>query len=66
MVLEMKLDRVALAYTDEAARHRAAESPECVGHAIGNRFVDLDHFELDDHLGRLLAIGGRWHLRWTG
>ena len=28
--------------------------------------VDFDHFELDDDLGRLLAIGRRWNLRRTG
>ena len=61
MILEMELDRVALAHADEAARHRAAESPERVSDAVGDRLVDFDHFELDDDLGRLFAIGRRRH-----
>ena len=66
VILEMELDRVALAHADEAAGHGAAESPERVRHAVGDLLVDFDHFEFDDDLGRLLAIGGRRHLRRTG
>jgi hypothetical protein len=53
---------VALANADEAAGHRAAEGPERVGHAFGDRHVLLDHLELDDHLGRRLAVGRRRHV----
>ena len=41
MVLQVELDRVALAHADEAAGHGAAESPERVGHALGDLLVDL-------------------------
>src|SRR5690606_35192185 len=34
MILEMKLDRVALPYSNEAPGHRAAERPERVRHAL--------------------------------
>jgi hypothetical protein len=59
MVLEMELDRVALAHADEAAGHRAAEGPERVLHALGDLTFDFLHFELDDDLGRRVRpVGG--------
>ena len=59
MVLEMELDRVALAHADEAAGHRAAEGPERVLHAFGDLACSTSlHFELDDDLGRVRC--GRW------
>jgi len=64
-VLEMKLDRVALAYADEAARHGAAKCPVRVGHAFGDRHFLLDHFQLDDHLGGMIAMDRRRHVRWN-
>ena len=66
VILEMELDRVALAHADEAAGNRAAECPERVGDAFGNRLFDFDHFEFDDHLRGLLAIGRRRHQRRAG
>ena len=57
VVLQVELDRVALAHPDEAARHGAAEGPEGVVHAFGDRHFLLDDFEVDDHLGRDTCAG---------
>ena len=65
-VAQVELDRVALAHADEAARHGAAEGPEGVGDAFGDRHLLLDDVELDDHLRRRLAPGGGRHLRRRG
>src|SRR5690606_6849029 len=63
MILEMKLDRVALPYSNEAPGHRAAERPERVRHALGDFHVELDDFELDDDLRRIVAIRRGRHVR---
>ena len=55
-LLQVELDRVALAHADEAAGHGAAEGPERVGHAFGNRHVLFDHVEFDDHLRGRVAV----------
>ena len=66
MVLQMELDRVALAHADEAAGHGAAEGPERVAHALGDLLLDLADFEFDDHLGRMSAVRRRRHVRGRG
>ena len=73
MILEVELDRVALAHADEAAGHGAAEGPERVGHALGDLLVDLVHLEIDDDLRRMRCActgggtcGGLVSTAWTG
>ncbi|KGS79764.1 hypothetical protein X947_4295 [Burkholderia pseudomallei MSHR7334] len=62
-ILEMEFDRVALPHADEVAGHRAAEGPERVVHAVGDRQHFLDHFEIDDDLRRVAARDRRRHVR---
>jgi hypothetical protein len=50
VVLEVELDLVTLPHADEAARHRAAERPERVVDAVGDRQLLLLHLELHDHV----------------
>jgi len=66
IVAQMEFDRVALAHADEFARNRAAERPEHVGHAFGNRQFFFDDFEFDDHLRRIIAARRRRHHRRRG
>ena len=58
-VLEVELHRVALPHANEAAGHGAAERPERVADAFGDRHLLLDHFQLDDHLRRRRPAGRR-------
>ena len=55
VVLQVELDRVALAHADELAGHLAAEGPERVVDAVGDRHLDFLHLELDDDFRRLRA-----------
>src|SRR5690606_15919510 len=65
-VLQVELHRVALANADEAAGHGAAEGPERVVDAFGDRHLLLDDFEFHDDLGRIVSTG-RWrNLGWAG
>ena len=52
----MELDLVALADANELARHVAAESPERIADAVGKPPFELPHFEIDDDLGRMVAL----------
>ena len=59
MIVEMKLDLVAFADADEFARHMAAESPECVAHAVGKPPFDFPDLQMHDDLGRMIALDRR-------
>ena len=66
MVLQVELDRVALANADEAARDRATKGPERVARAFRDFHFEFTHLELDDDLGRRGATGGRRNQWRTG
>ena len=66
MIVEMQLDLVALADADELARHLAAEGPEGIADAVGEPAFDSLHFEMHDHLGRVVAMDRRRHIRRVG
>ncbi len=58
MIVEMHLDLVALADTDELAGHMAAEGPERVADAVGEPTFQLSHFQMDDNFRRMIAMDG--------
>ncbi len=62
VVLEVELHRIALPHADEAAGHRAAEGPEGVADPFGDRHFLLDHLQLHDDLGRIVAVDRRRHV----
>ena len=63
MIVEMELDFVALADADELAGHVAAESPEGVTHAVGKPPLELADLQMDDDLGRVIAMDRRRNVR---
>jgi hypothetical protein len=63
VIAQVELDRVAFAHADEGARHGAAEGPESVGDAFGDRPLQFLHFEVDDDLGRRVPARRRRHVR---
>src|SRR6185312_11278413 len=56
---------ITLPDADEAARDGAAERPESVIDALGDRLLELAYFELDDHAGRIVAMNGWRNVRRT-
>ena len=61
MVLEVKLDRIALSHANEAARYGTAERPEGVAHAFGDRHFLFGHLQFHDHLCRIFPRDRRRH-----
>ena len=72
MVLQVKLDGIALPHPDEASRNRAAEGPECVPYSLGNLLFNLADLEFHDDFGRARTVSRRRHIGglvrivWTG
>ena len=66
VVVEVKLDEVALAHADEGPGHVAAVGPEEVLDAVGEPLDDLADLEVDDDLGRVTARDRRRHVRRLG
>src|SRR5690606_5185190 len=59
MVVQMELDKVAFAYTDELTGYGATERPEGVLDARSDLFDELLDFHVYDHLGGVFTGDGR-------
>ena len=63
MIVQVKFHLVALADTNEAAGHIAAERPEHILDAIGQALRDFSDFDVHDDLGGLFSCDRRRHVR---
>jgi hypothetical protein len=66
VIVEMHFDEVTLADADELARHVAAEGPEGIAHAVGEPPLQFADFQVNDDLGRMIAVDRRGHVRRIG